>query len=78
MTKEEFEHRKEFAKDLVEKRHLTAIEIGMILWETQCENCFYNIGVTRCEGKDCSIGVKLGANDNFEGVYDFNDHREVY
>lgn len=77
MTPEELKKRKAFAKDLLEKRHLTAMEIGMILWDTQCENCYYNPGVTRCEGKDCSMGVKLGAKEDFEGVYDFSTHREI-
>lgn len=77
MTPEEFKKRKAFAKELIEKRHLTAMEIGMILWETQCEHCYYREGVTSCEDKDCALGVKIKANHDFKGFYNFREHREV-
>ena len=77
MNAKQFEMRKEFARKLVHERGLTAEEIAMILWDNACVNCYYHPGVTRCEGKDCSLGVKLGAKEDFEGVYDFSTHREI-
>ena len=77
MEAKQFEMRQEFARQLVQERGLTAEEIAMILWDTQCENCYYRNMGNRCEDRDCSLGVKLGAKEDFEGFYDFSEHRAV-
>lgn len=74
MTREEYEHIKEFAKEMAER--FTAEEIAMILWEFECKFCA--IAERKTCGGDCNCAayIAIRARNKFKDYYNFYDHKE--